>query len=249
MSDYLPHVFRYRAQAYRAIPTRGKIPLEGWEKYQHQSPATNDGDRWWPGTGKRNPNITLVLGPRCNLLVLNVNVKHGKNGRATLQRLGWDLPTTLTPTIRTPSGGRAYLFSPPDPARYPSEFRTHVYPKGYDGLEFRGSGGIQVVPPSHTKDGAYTFIKPWTLTRIQAQLADLPAWLLEAWLALDARENVAGDRARHSGHTRKPASSLAHTPHRSPPTDPRRLPSQSTSRPQPSAPPETTGATPLTLLL
>jgi hypothetical protein len=245
MSDHLPHVLRYAAQAFRPIPTRDKVPFEDWEKYQHQPPTTIDRHRWWPGTGKQNPNIALVLGPACNLLVLNVNVKNGHDGLLTLKRLGWDLPTTtFTPTIRTPSGGLAYLFRPPDPTRYPSEFRTYVYPKGYDGLEFRGSGGIQVVPPSRTTHGAYTLVKPWTLTRIQAQLADLPTSLLEAWLALDARENLAGDRARHSDHTRKPASPLAHTPHRSPPTDPRRWPSQSTSRPQPSAPPKAIGATP-----
>jgi hypothetical protein len=243
MSDHLPHALRYHAQGFRPIPTREKKPLEDWEKLEHQAPAAADRHRWWPGTGKSNPNIALVLGPACNLLVLNVNVKHGVNGLATLQ--GRDLPET--PTIRTPSGGRAYLFRPPDPTRYPSAFGTYVYPKGFDGLEFRGSGGIQVMPPSRTTHGAYTFVKPWTLTRIQAQLADLPLWLLEAWLALDARENFGRDRARNGDYAGKAASALARTTDLTSHSPQQRWQSQSTARPQAAATPETTAAPPTTL--
>jgi hypothetical protein len=101
------------------------------------------------------------------LLGLNINIKNGHDGHATLQRLGWTIPPT--PTIRTPSGGLCHCFKIPDPQLYPFPFGTHVHPDGYPGLEFRGAGGYQLVPTSRTPEGAYEFVPPWTSGRICAK--------------------------------------------------------------------------------
>jgi hypothetical protein len=178
MTDRLPDALNYLAQTFRPIPTRGKQPHRGWTTYQRRPPTHTELHCWWPPKGRQN--VALVLGPAGNLLALNVNVKGGRNGLASLQ----GRPVPDTPMVITPSGGRAYLFRPPAQAS-PSQFGTYVYPDGFDGLEFRGTGGIQLVPSSRLKNGAYHFAEPWTLRGVRAQLADLPEWLLNAWLALD----------------------------------------------------------------
>jgi Bifunctional DNA primase/polymerase, N-terminal len=120
-----------------------------------------------------------------DLLALNINVKNGHDGPAILRRLGWMIPPTTT--IRTPSGGPCHFFKVPDPTLYPFPFGTHVYPDGYDGIEFRGAGAYQLVPTSRTPEGVYTFVPPWTLDRFRADLADLPGAILQAWVRLDRR--------------------------------------------------------------
>jgi Bifunctional DNA primase/polymerase, N-terminal len=142
------------------------------------------------------------------LLVLNVQAKNGKDGYANLK--GRTIPDT--PHIITPSGGLAYFFRPPNPQRYPSSFGTYVYPDdppGFESLELRGAGGIQLVPSSRVDGKPYRFAAPWTELRAD-DLADLPDWLLELWITLDARAKnrpeIADERPRNSGHARKPVS-------------------------------------------
>jgi hypothetical protein len=138
MPDRLPDVLDWRKQECRTIAcTVGtKHAAHGWERFQREDPTTVDLHRWWTGKRHNNENIALILGPPPggNLLGLNVNVKNGHNGHATLQRLGWSMPQT--PTIRTPSGGRCHFFKVPDPTLYPFPFTTHVHPPGFEGLEF-----------------------------------------------------------------------------------------------------------------
>jgi hypothetical protein len=93
-------------------------------------------------------------------------------------------PDPPIPEVITPSGGRAYLFKVPG---LPHPFRLHNYPKGWKGLELRGAGAIQVMPPSRLPNGRYRFADGWTLEQLMGDLADLPPWLLERWIALCTR--------------------------------------------------------------
>jgi hypothetical protein len=112
-------------------------------------------------------------------------------------------PDPPIPEVITPSGGRAYLFKVPG---LPHPFRLHNYPKGWKGLELRGAGAIQVMPPSRLPNGRYRFADGWTLEQLMGDLADLPPWLLERWIALDARApNLARDGSATAGQTRNPA--------------------------------------------
>jgi Bifunctional DNA primase/polymerase, N-terminal len=180
MADRLPEAMRYKAQGFRPIPCRPgtKQAALRWERYQARPLTAQAMHAAWPR--KSNANIALILGPAANLLVLNVNVKHGHDGRRTLRQRAFLLPKT--PEIATPTGGSAYCFRVPNIA---STFGVYIYPDGFDGLEFRGWGGYQLVPSSRVKDGSYRFAERWTLERLVVDLAEMPAWLLQAWLALD----------------------------------------------------------------
>jgi Bifunctional DNA primase/polymerase, N-terminal len=210
--DRLPQVLSYTQQGCRCIACRAgtKHAAHGWERFQREDPTRLDLHRWWTGTRQNDANVALILGPPPggNLLALNVNVKHGHGGLATLQRLGWIIPPT--PTIRTPSGGLCHFFRVPDRTAYPFPFATHVYPDGYDGLEFRGAGGYQLVPMSRTAEGVYAFVPPWTLDRFRADLADLPGAVLQAWAMLDRGAKFSREIGPvTTGHAHKPALALA----------------------------------------
>jgi hypothetical protein len=209
MPDRLPIVLDWLQQECRPIPCRDgtKHAAHGWERFQREDPTRVDLHRWWTGKRQNNENIALILGPKPggNLLFLNVNIKHGHDGPATLRRLGWKIPET--PTIATPSGGRAHAFKVPDPQLYPFPFNTHVHPTGYEGLEFRGAAAYQLVPTSRTPEGVYTFVPPWTLEQFRADLADLPGAILQAWVRLDRGAKFSRDFGpANIGNPRKPAS-------------------------------------------
>ena len=140
----------------------------------------------------------------------------------------------FAPTIRTASGGLCYFFGVPDRTLYPFPFGTHVHPDGYDGLEFRGAGGYQLVPTSRTPEGAYEFVPPWTLDRFRADLEVLPSAILQAWVRLDrGAQKFTRDTPENSGNARKPPSALEQTTDLSPPQPPQTR--RSHTRPAPKA--------------
>ena len=195
MSDRQAAAQTYHAQGFHPIPTRdgGKesaLRIGQRKRYETRQPTMREIRRFWP-SGSRN-NVALLLGPRCHLLILNINMKHGHDGLATLKNHGVTVPPT--PIILTPHDGFAYLFRPPDRERYPFPFKMHIAIRDWPGMELRGEGGYQLVPPSHVKAltrkdgsvdpaGAYRLAEPWTSERILTDLADVPFWLLELWMA------------------------------------------------------------------
>jgi hypothetical protein len=173
---------------YHTIPTIDKEAAEKWRRYQTRQPTDAEIRKWWPPGSRRN--LAVLLGPRLRLLCLNVNMKHGHDGQRTLRREEWSVPPT--PTILTPHGGFAYLFRVPDRERYPFPFKTHQAIQGLPGLELRGEGSYQLVPPSQvdatTRDpaGRYEWQEPWTPAHLNDRdLADLPDWLLTLWITTD----------------------------------------------------------------
>jgi Bifunctional DNA primase/polymerase, N-terminal len=247
MPDRLPIVLRWVQQGCRPIPCQAgtKHARDSWTRFQRRDPTVHDRHRWWTGTRQNNENVALILGPPPggNLLVLNVNVKNGHDGPATLRRLGWIIPPT--PTIATPSGGLAHCFKVPDPTIYAFPFGTHVHPPGYEGLEFRGAKGYQLVPTSRTPKGRYEFVPPWTLDRFRADLAELPGAILQAWVQLDRGAKIfARDEPVIVSQTRQHASTatLPTTPHPPQPRPQKRSQARPPQKPK-SPPPNTTTIT------
>jgi hypothetical protein len=197
MADRLPQALRYKAQGFWPLPTVEKKPDRKWKDLQSRQLTTQQMHEAWPPKG--NANVALVCGPLAHVLVLNVNRKNGVDGFRLLQQRGLEIPRT--PEVLTPSSGRAYLFRVPD---VDSPFRLHVYPKGWQGIELRGAGAIQVMPPSRVKEGLYRFADGWTLEQLMVDLGDMPAWLLDLWLALDRGAQLsARDEPAIIGNARK----------------------------------------------
>lgn len=114
-------------------------------------------------------NLAVATGAASGAFVLDVDVKSGADGLATLAALEarhGNLPTTWT--TATPSGGRHFWFVQPE-----RRFKNKV---GFaPGLDVRTDGGSVAVPPSQRPDGrAYRWLRaPWT-----CEPAPAPDWLL-----------------------------------------------------------------------
>lgn len=157
------------AYAERGLPV---FPLKAGSKRPifkggHKN-ATTDQERirkWW--REHPNANIGLATGHYSNLVVLDVDIKNGIDGEASLRelvhRLG-ALPQTLEQ--RTASGGRHLIYKTPQ-AR---DVRNSAGTLGA-GLDLRGEGGYVVIPPSVVNDHTYC----WTN---ELEPAPAPDWLV-----------------------------------------------------------------------
>jgi hypothetical protein len=143
----------------------GKHPLVRWREQATADLATLE--RWaerWPGC-----NWGLVTGAGSGIVVLDVDVKDGKDGMATLRRLatehGGRLPCNLI--VRTGSGGlHLYL-------EHPGFHVSNSAGKLGPGLDIKADGGYCVAPgSSHVSGGRY---------EVERALppAPLPEWLLD----------------------------------------------------------------------
>lgn len=121
----------------------------------------------------------IATGAKSGVFVLDVDVKDGKDGFASLASLG-EIPETYA--VRTPSGGAHFYFlHPGKPVKCSSNQLG-------SGLDIRGDGGYVVGPGSrHKKGGVYE-------VSCDAPSAPAPEWLLE-WPGLYRAEL----RATHEG--------------------------------------------------
>lgn len=148
-------------------------------------------ERWFRASP--TANLAMPTGARSGLLVVDIDLKHGADGRATLAaveaRLGV-LPPTLVSA--TPSGGEHRWFAMPTATIRSSAGRL----AGEDapGLDIRAEGGYVLVSPSTIDGRSYA----WSERR---PVADLPeAWIVAltpaerptvtapAWAPADTRE-------------------------------------------------------------
>ena len=144
--------------------------------------ATTDDKRiraWWGQWP--NANIGVACGAASNLLALDVDVKNGHYGIATLRDLelaNSELPSG--PIALTPTGGRHCLFQHESGIRNAAGFA--------DGLDVRTEGGFIVGVGSRTKPGHYLWEEAFKLGP-DLMPPKAPAWLLELMRA-----------AKHNGH-------------------------------------------------
>jgi Bifunctional DNA primase/polymerase, N-terminal len=120
-----------------------KKPRVRWKPYQERLPTEEELTRWfeqWPDAG-----LALVLGPVSGVFVIDVDGEEAHD--ALVKRLGKE---PVAPKALSGSG---------KPHRYHLYFRCPDVPTRakqtpwHPSLEFRGQGGIVVIPPSLHKSG------------------------------------------------------------------------------------------------
>lgn len=139
-TDTLQVALEYRARGWSVVPVRAaaKRPRVRWKEFQARLPSEDELAGWfrrWPDAG-----LALVLGPVSNVFAIDVD---GPDARAALlARLGAEpaAPKTLSGS-RGPS--RYHLLFA-DPGVATRAKATPWHPK----LEFRGRGGLVVLPPT-----------------------------------------------------------------------------------------------------
>jgi len=171
----------YLALGWSVLPVRprDKRPLIRWEPLQEARPSEADVAGWfeqWP-----DANLGVVTGAISNLIVLDVDPKHG--GDDTLQLLERRFgPLPQTVESHTGGGGRHLYFRHPG---YPVRNRAGLG----QGIDLRGDGGYVVAPPSvHPSGTPYAWLAGRSPDALA--LAPLPRWLLTATGASRARRSL-----------------------------------------------------------
>jgi hypothetical protein len=175
-ADLIPLGFK----VFPIVPGR-KIPLiKAWQRAGSDDLETIT--TWaneWP-----DANIGIATGAASGVVVIDVDVKEGKNGPATLEALakqGKTLPPS--PITQTPTGGRHRFFRAVPGIRNAVEIGKDGRGLGR-GIDVRGEGGFIVAPPSrlvHCSEhsaGAYR----WQIPPMTADFPRLPHWAVKMLL-------------------------------------------------------------------
>ena len=160
---------RYLARGWSLLPLRShdKRPLVAWEPLQSSHPSAEQVADWfgrWP-----DANIGIVTGEISNLIVLDIDPKHG--GDASLDRLErqfGQLPATIE--VTTGGGGHHFYFAHPGGL---IRSRTGLA----QGVDLRGDGGYIVAPPSIHPSG-HPYLWAVGHSPEDVALAALPRWIL-----------------------------------------------------------------------
>lgn len=180
---WLEIAMEYRLDGLSIVPQLpgAKKPCVRWKEFQSRRPQEEELIDWfdrWPEAG-----LALILGPVSKILVVDVDGPEAHE--ALIERLGRE---PLAP--KAISGSRK-------PYRYHLYFRhpnfetkaksTPWHPK----LEFRGKGGIVIIPPSLHKSGQrYAWARKKSLDDMA--IPDLPGDILEALRPLPAARRGPG---------------------------------------------------------
>src|SRR6267142_34442 len=165
-----------------ADPKTGKVKQHPLTTHDFKD-ATNDLrqiEYGWSKKWKRpDAMINASTGIMNDILVLEIDMKNGKNGLAELEELkaGRELPITLSAT--SPTGGKHFFFNYKDGIRI-----GHLTP----GVEFKGEGGAITLPPSRRPDGEYLWDDP------SVKIADPPDWLVDLCRAKGGKVKI-GDKS------------------------------------------------------
>ena len=117
-------------------------------------------EAWW---GKW-PHAEPALAVPANMLVVDIDVKHGKHGFDDFKRLaGCDARDVITPQSTTPSGGMQVFYAA-------SKSYKNAVAIGGTGIDTRTEGGYVVLPSDANG-------RQWLRPLIGVSLLPAPAWL------------------------------------------------------------------------
>ena len=141
----------YAQQGLHVFPLApgSKIPRRGSHGFQDATTDAARVDAWW--TADPQANIGIATGHLVDVIDID-----GTKGVMSWVRAMWDETDTYLgpPTIgkvSTPRPGGTHLYVAADPGK---GNRAGILP----GVDYRGTGGYVVAPPSHTEQGPYVWI-------------------------------------------------------------------------------------------
>jgi len=169
----LLHAALYYSQYAKVFPLQAgtKIPLfpGSWPQYATQDPIQVT--RWW----SENPTANIALAAGDNLTILDLDVKDGKDGiasiRALYKELGLDAQSIPTPQS-TPSGGKHVVFAHPSNRAHPFHNGTNRGESG--GIDVRSGNAYVVAAPSRLDDLPGQTAGDYRWDKTQDPLANLP---------------------------------------------------------------------------
>jgi putative DNA primase/helicase len=199
------------------LRTGRKLPLlDGWPDL-----ATDDPEQIAEWAAEfPNANVAIATGHRSKVVAIDVDMKDGKNGQATLDTLarhGKVLPPA--PSFLTPSGGRQILFRAPPGLHLPNAVEVHSDGRGLGpGVDFRGDGGQAVMPPSVLTEwrkgnklihgaGVYR----WLVPPMSPDFPKLPGWAVQMLTPPPPKPRKAFNLERpedHEGYKRQALADL-----------------------------------------
>ena len=151
--NILPWVKGYQGLGWTILPCAAdtKYPFVNWRDYQEKRPTDTDWEVWIP----RTTGLALITGKLSGIIVVDVDTT--------------DNPFDLNSTVicRTQSGGRHYYY------KHTEEIRNTVRIEGAP-VDFRGDGGLVIIPPTVYQTRSYSWLRPPT-KEAMSHLPDLPA--------------------------------------------------------------------------
>lgn len=173
------------------IPQRpgDKRPLVPWHEYKQATSSLGErGIRSFWEHQFPDAGVMAVLGPPSGIVAVDVDGEQAH--RAFLDRMG-ELPHTATVKTGNPDPFRKHLLF-----RLPADLKTTAGITPWDpGLEFRGLGGLIILPPSiHPSGNEYRWLDGLSIW--EAGLADLPEQICREFRQRSESRPVSNDSLR-----------------------------------------------------
>lgn len=172
-NQFLKLALFYASKGWAVFPLqpkeKDKFLLKSWKEEASKDPEQIKA--WW--SKWPTANVGLVTGIVSGIVAMDIDPRHGgEESLLALEAERGKLPHTVE--ALTGGGGRHKLF------KYTQADITTGANNPLQGLDFRGTGGYIVAPPSvHPSGGRYQ----WEVSSLptQVELATLPEWLAESY--------------------------------------------------------------------
>lgn len=139
-----------------------KTPLIQWEPFQSRIATRTEITSWWSNNPKAN--IGIITGKISNLFVVDLDkYAEGYDEEMTSEYIP---DSTVTPSVNTPRGGQHLYFLNPEGS---ITIKARILP----GIDYRGTGGYVVAPPSVNGTGRpYSWVEGMDLGTPLSSLPD-----------------------------------------------------------------------------
>ena len=175
----------------------GKHPRTGWKENQKKRATEAEIRSWWAKWPDANPGG--LTGEISGVIVLDVDEPRGVD---TLREHKLAVPITVR--AETGGGGWHHVFNWPgfECRNFAGKIGHTILPD----VDFRGDGGLVVLPPSNHKSGKNY---EWILSPKDGQPVDAPGWLLD----MIKKQSSEGGKKNQAGQPNKATSASTGNAH------------------------------------